>query len=116
MNKKFIGLIVVAIVAISILGMNTYFNKKGILKNGINSKAIIEKIESNKYDNDMVPSVDNIHITYRYLVDGKQYIKIQEIYRHEHDLYFSKTGKVGDSITIIYDTKNPKNSKIAKIE
>lgn len=115
MNKKFIGLFVILLVGIAILAANTHFQKENLKTNGITSKAVIEKITTNKIDNDFTPSVDNIQVTYAYVVDGEKINKTQEISRHEHDLYFQKTGKVGDSIIIIYDAESPKNSRIEKI-
>ncbi len=115
MNKKFIGLFVVLLICVTILTWNTY-NKKEILNNnGVTSTAVIEKITTNKFDNDFTPTVDNIHITYAYVINGERIRKIQEIPRNEHDLYFSKTGTVGDSIAITYDPEKPSNSKIEKI-
>ncbi|MDH7445433.1 DUF3592 domain-containing protein [Aquimarina sp. 2201CG14-23] len=114
MNKKFIGLIAVLLLCIGALAYNTYTKRENLIKNGELTKAVIEKITTNKYDNELSPTVENIHIKYKYIVNTKEFIQTQEISRHEHDLYFATTGKVGDSVTITYDTKNPTNSKIEK--
>lgn len=115
MNKKFIILFVVLIAGIAVLATNTYFQKDNLNKNGIVSKAIIEQINSNKYENEIGTPVDNIHVEYKYIVDGKEIRKTQEILRHEHDLYFETNKIIGDSVTIIYDSKQPTNSRIEKI-
>ncbi|MBQ4818746.1 DUF3592 domain-containing protein [Aquimarina sp. MMG016] len=114
MNRKFIGLIAVLLACIGVLTYNTYTKKENLVKNGASTSAIIEKISTNRIDNELSPTVENIHVKYKYIVDAKEFIKTQEVSRHEHDLYFAKTGKVGDSIKIIYDAENPKNSKIEK--
>ncbi|WP_299432568.1 DUF3592 domain-containing protein [uncultured Aquimarina sp.] len=115
MNKKILGLIAVLVVAIGILAFNTYYKKEALIKNGAVTTAVIAKISTNKIDNEFSPTVENIHIKYKYVINTKEYTKTQEISRHEHDLYFVKTGKIGDSVTITYDAKNPTNSKIEKI-
>jgi len=116
MSKKFIGLITVLLVCIGVLTYNTYVKKENLIKNGVATTAVIEKISTNKFDNELSPTVENIHIKYKYVVDAKEFIKTQEISRHEHDLYFAKTGKEGDSVNITYDTQNPTNSKMEKIK
>lgn len=116
MSRKFLGLIAVLLIAIGVLAFNTYYKKEALIKNGVTATAVIEKISTNKIDNEFSPTVENIHVNYKYTVNNKDYMKTQEISRHEHDLYFSKTGKVGDSVNIIYDAKNPTNSKMEKIE
>ncbi|WP_025741067.1 hypothetical protein [Aquimarina pacifica] len=113
MNKKF--LVLITILCFGALAFNTYTKKENLIKSGENKKAVIEKITTNKYDNDLSPTVENIHIKYSYTIGLKKYAKTQEISRHEHDLYFSKTGKIGDSIDITYDINNPANSMITKI-
>ncbi|AXT61256.1 hypothetical protein D1816_13170 [Aquimarina sp. AD10] len=116
MNKKLIGVIGLLLVCICVLTYNTYTKKENLIKNGVSTSAIIEKISTNRIDNDFSPTVENIHIKYKYEVDTKEFIKMQEISRHEHDLYFSKTGKIGDSIKIMYDAEKPSNSRIEKIK
>ncbi|PKV49386.1 hypothetical protein ATE84_1408 [Aquimarina sp. MAR_2010_214] len=116
MNKKLIRLIAVLLLCISVLAYNTYAKKETLEKNGVSTSAVIEKISTNKYDNELSPVVENIHIRYKYMIDAEEYIKTQEISRHEHDLYFTKTGKVGDSIKIIYDSEKPTNSRIEKVK
>ncbi|WP_299219471.1 hypothetical protein [uncultured Aquimarina sp.] len=116
MNKKFLGLIAVLFIAISVLAFNTYYKKEGLIKNGAVTTAVIEKISTNRIDNEFSPTVENIHVKYSYIIDSKEYTKTEEISRHEHDLYFEKTGKAGDSIKIIYDSEKPTNSKIEKIK
>jgi len=116
MNKKFLGLIVVLFIAVGILAFNTYYKKERLIKNGTTTTAAIEKISRNKIDNEFSPTVENIHIKYKYIVNNKDYIKTQEISKHEHDLYFSKTGKVGDSVTITYDSEKPTNSRMEKVK
>ncbi|TSE09729.1 MULTISPECIES: hypothetical protein [Aquimarina] len=115
MNKKFIGLLTVLLISISALALNTHFKKKKLNANGVIATAVIEKITSNKYENEIGTPVDNIHITYKYIVHTKEIVKTQEILRHEHDQYFETNTVVGDSISIKYDTKNPSNSRIEKI-
>ncbi|WP_299187280.1 DUF3592 domain-containing protein [uncultured Aquimarina sp.] len=116
MNKKFLGLIAVLFIAVGVLAFNTYYKKEGLIKNGTSTIAVIEKISTNKIDNEFSPTVENIHVKYKYTVKNKDYSKTQEISRHEHDAYFSKTGKVGDSVMIIYDSEKPTNSRIEKIK
>lgn len=116
MSRKFLGLIAVLFICIGVLSFNTYYKKEGLAKNGVQTSAIITKITTNKLDNDIGLDIDNLHITYTYEVNGKTHEKIQEIVRHDHDLYFEKTGKVGDSLKIIYDSKKPTNSRIEKIK
>jgi len=115
MNKKFIGVFGVLLISIAILTYNNYAKKEALIKNGIASIAIIEKISSNKHESDIGMDVDNFHVLYTYNVDGKEYKKSQEILRHEHDFYFNKTGKKGDTIKIMYNSKKPINSRIEKI-
>ena len=115
MNKKFIGLIAVLLIAVGVLAFNTYYKKEALIKNGVVTTAVIEKISTNKIDNEFSPTVENIHVKYKYIVNNKDYTKTQEISRHEHDEYFSKTGKVGDSVNITYDSEKPTNSRIEKI-
>ncbi|MDY8136768.1 DUF3592 domain-containing protein [Aquimarina sp. 2201CG5-10] len=114
MNKKFIGLIIVLIVGVSIMAVNTYLQKEKLNKNGVISKAVIEDIRWNKYENEIGTPVDNIHIQYKYQVGDKEIIKTQEILRHEHDLYFDTTKNVGDSVKIKYLEKSPNHSRIEK--
>ncbi len=116
MNKKRIGLIAILLISIGVLAINTYVKNENLAKNGVRTKAVIENISTNKFDNELSPTVENIHIKYRYKVATKELVKTQEISRHEHDLYFAKTGKVGDSIMIIYDSEKPTNSRIEKIK
>ncbi|SEL21852.1 hypothetical protein SAMN04487910_2053 [Aquimarina amphilecti] len=116
MNKKFLGLIAVLFIAVGVLAFNTYHKKEGLIKNGTSTTAVIEKISTNKIDNEFSPTVENIHIKYKYTVKSKEFTKTQEISRHEHDLYFAKTGKTGDSIKILYDSEKPTNSIIEKIK
>ncbi|WP_299243931.1 DUF3592 domain-containing protein [uncultured Aquimarina sp.] len=116
MNKKFIGLIAVLLVAVGVLAFNNHYKKEGLVKNGVVTTAVIEKISRNKIDNEFSPTVENIHIKYSYTIDSKKYKKTQEISKHEHDLYFTKTGKVGDSLKIIYDSEKPTNSRIEKLK
>ncbi len=115
MHRKFLGLIAVLIIAIGVLAFNTYYKKEGLVKNGALITAVIEKISTNRIDNEFSPTVENIHVTYSFTINSKKYTKTQEISRHEHDLYFSKTGKIGDSVKIIYDSERPTNSRIEKI-
>ncbi|MFD2564033.1 DUF3592 domain-containing protein [Aquimarina rubra] len=116
MNRKFLGLIAVLLVAVGVLAFNNYYKKEGLVKNGVITTAVIEKISRNKIDNEFSPTVENIHVKYSYIVDSKKYAKTQEISEHEHDLYFPKTRKVGDSIKITYDSEKPTNSRIEKIK
>ncbi|MHA7055936.1 P-loop NTPase family protein [Aquimarina sp. M1] len=116
MNRKFLRLIGILFIAVGVLAFNNYYKKEGLIKNGVAISAVIEKISANKFDNEFSPTVENIHVKYVYTVDSETYTKTQEISRHEHDLYFSKTGKTGDSIKIIYDAEKPTNSKIQKMD
>lgn len=115
MSKKILGLITILLICIGVLALNTYNKEKNLVANGISTKAVIEKITTNRFDNELSPTVENIHIEYKYIVDGKEFIKTYEIPKHEHDLYFTKTGKVGDSVKITYDSEKPINSRIEKI-
>ena len=116
MNKKYIGLVAVLLICIGTLAYNTYSKKEKLIKNGEYTKAIIENISTNRIDHEYSPTVENIHVTYKYVVGAKDFTKTQEISRHEHDLYFAKTGKKGDSVSITYDKNNPINSMIEKIK
>ena len=116
MNKKLIGILAILVISVSVLTYNNYYKKDALTKNGVQTIALIEEISTNKIDNEFSPTVENFHVKYSYTVDAKKYKKIQEISRHEHDLYFSKTGKVGDSIKVIYDSEKPTNSRIEKIK
>ncbi|WP_299312385.1 hypothetical protein [uncultured Aquimarina sp.] len=116
MSRKFLGLIAILIIAIGILAFNNYSKKEGLIKNGVITTAVIDKISTNKIDNEFSPTVENIHVKYTYIIDLKGYTKTEEISRHEHDLYFTKTGKVGDSVNITYDSEKPTNSRIEKLK
>ena len=116
MSRKFLGLIAVLFICIGVLAFNTYYKKEGLEKNGVQTSAVITKITTNKLDSDIGLDIDNFHVTYEYKVNGKSYQKIQEIVRQEHDLYFEKPGKVGDSLKIVYDSEKPTNSRIEKIK
>lgn len=116
MSKKILGLIALLLICIGVLTLNTYSKKQNLIANGITTKAVIEKITTNKFDNELSPTVENIHIKYKYVVDSKEFTKTQEVSRHEHDLYFAETGKVGDTVNIIYDSEKPKNSTIEKLK
>lgn len=115
MNKKFIGLIAVLVLCIGALAFNQYQKKEALTKNGVQTVAVIANITTNKTDRDIGADIDNFHVTYQYFVHGKAYKQTQEISRHEHDLYFSKTGKAGDSVSIVYDSEKPANSRIEKL-
>ncbi|MCK8522499.1 DUF3592 domain-containing protein [Aquimarina sp. D1M17] len=115
MNKNFIKILVVLLVAVTILGANTYLQKEKLNENGVITTAVIEEIIWNKYSNDAGNSVDNIHVKYKYEVEGREFIRTQEVLRQEHDLYFDTTKNVGDSIYIKYLENNPKHSRIEKM-
>ena len=116
MNKKYIGLVSVLVICIGVLGYNTYAKKENLMNHGTQTTAVIEKISTNRIDHEYSPTVENIHVTYKYVVGAKDFIKTQEISRNEHNLYFAKTGKKGDSVGITYDKNNPINSMIEKIK
>ncbi|MEW7288937.1 DUF3592 domain-containing protein [Aquimarina sp. 2304DJ70-9] len=115
MNKKFLGVFAVLLISIGFLTFNNYAKKEALTMDGVTARAVIEKISSNKHESDIGMDVDNFHVTYGYVVDGREYQKTQEILRHEHDFYFNKTGKKGDSILIKYEPNRPKNSRIEKL-
>ncbi|WP_378181621.1 DUF3592 domain-containing protein [Aquimarina sp. SS2-1] len=116
MSRKYLGLLTVLVVAVGVLAFNNYNNKAGLVKNGVITTAVIEKISKNKIDNEFSPTVENIHIKYFYTIDSKKYTKTEEISKHEQDLYFTKKRKVGDSVKIIYDSEKPGNSRMKKIK
>ena len=116
MSKKILGLIAILLVCMGVLALNTYNKKHNLITNGTPTKAVIEKITRNRFDNELSPTVENIHIQYKYIVNNKEFTKTQEIPGPEHDLYFADTGKVGDSIAVIYDSEKPINSRIEKLK
>lgn len=116
MSKKLLGLIGILLVGMIVLSLNTYNSKNNLASNGIKTKGVITKITKNRFDNELSPTVETIHIQYKYIVGDQEYTRTHELPKYEHDQYFSENKKHGDSINIIYDGKKPLNSIIKKLE
>lgn len=87
-----------------------------LVKNGIITKAIVEKIIHNSYIMNELDATgpNNYHITYTFKVKNDSLKGLYEILIDDYKDYFDKRLKVKDTITVIYEKQHPHNNKIIK--
>tara|TARA_R110002073_G_scaffold145532_3_gene297670 strand:+ start:1817 stop:2200 length:384 start_codon:yes stop_codon:yes gene_type:complete len=92
-------------------------NEKELIADGIETTAIITKIDVNNYKaNEMEGTyVENYMLTFNFSVDGKNIKSIRTVGKKEYDKYFKRALYVNDTISILYDSSNPKNNQIKEL-
>lgn len=105
---------------ISLLIISSYINKNNndnLNENGIETLAIVSKIDVNNYKaNEMDgTTVENYIFTYNFSVNGENIKSVRTVEKKEFSKFFNTKIMVNDKISILYDPENPKNNKIKEL-
>lgn len=117
-SVKLVGALVLTIIVVSLTLYFYQFSKeKSLEKNKVFTTAIVKRTLKNDYRmNDMDGTyVYTFVIHYEFITDsGEKINSIFEVQGDQYHLYFDKYIQPNDTIVILYNSKKPKFSKIAK--
>ncbi|MDP2387770.1 MAG: hypothetical protein Q8M29_15465 [Bacteroidota bacterium] len=71
-----------------------------------------QRINEGKYANAYIYKIEGRYITYRFQINGRQYICHDDFKRSAREDFWLYDFQLKDSVLIKYDTKDPNNSRI----